>query len=119
MATKTKKVTAKQLKNKNADTILTIDGKDVELTFNFGVLGELEDIYGSIDKALMEIQSGKVKAITNFIWANMVQDDDTITVKQVGKMLDMNFIQEMMAKMGKAMNNSFGTIEGNSEDLGE
>lgn len=116
----TKKTTAKQLRNKNVETKVNIDGKEYELTFNFGVLGELEDIYGSIDKALNEIQQGKVKAITNFIYANMIQEDENenLTVKQVGKMLDMNFIVELTSKMGKAIENSFGKTEGN-ENVGE
>lgn len=116
----TKKANAKQLKNKNMDTKMNIGGREYELTFNFGVLGELEDLYGSVDKALNELQKGKVKAITSWIYANMILEDgnEDLNINKVGKMLDMDFINELIKKMGIAMENSFGKTEGN-EEVGE
>lgn len=117
----TKKVTAKQLKNNKKEQAVKIDGREYTVSFNFAVLGELEEIYGDINTALEKLQSGNIKAITNLMYAIMVQEDgnENLTIKKVGKMLDMNFINELISKMGKAMSNDFGGADETSEEVGE
>lgn len=115
-----KKVTAKQLKANKKEQTISVNGREYVISFNFGVMGELEEIYGDINTALNELQKGKVKALTNLMYAIMVQEDgnEDLTVRQVGKMLDMDFINEFTGKMGKAMVDGFGEAE-EKEDLGE
>ena len=115
-----KKITAKQLKTNKKEQIIKVDGREYTISFNLGVLGELEDIYGDMDIALGELQKGKIKAITNLMYAIMVQEEgnENLTIRKVGKMLDQNFINEITGKMGKAMKNDFGGEEEN-EDVGE
>lgn len=115
-----KKVTAKQLKSSKEQAI-RIGGREYKISFNFGVLGELEEIYGDINKALTELQKGKVKALTNLMYAVMKQEEgnEDLTVRQVGKMLDMDFINELTGKMGKALIDGFGETEETSEEMGE
>ena len=117
-----KRVTAKQLKgNTKSDTKVTIDGREYELSFNFGVLGELEEKYGDVNTALTKLQSGNIKAITAWIYANMILEDgnEDLTERKVSKMLDVNFINEIQGKMGKAMLNDFGENEEVNEEVGE
>ncbi|GKX65649.1 hypothetical protein [Inconstantimicrobium mannanitabidum] len=113
-----KKVTAKELQGKKPVT-LEIGGKEYELTYNFGVLGELEECYGTVEKAMQELQKGKIKAISRWIWANMlVQDDnENLTVRQVERMLNVDFMERVIEKMNLAMEQSFGDPTG--EELGE
>ncbi|WP_160684681.1 hypothetical protein [Clostridium sp. C2-6-12] len=115
-----KKVTAKQLKSNKKEQTIKVDGREYVISFNFGVMGELEDIYGDINTALNELQKGKVKALTNLMYAVMVQEEgnEDLTPRKVGKMLDMDFINELTGKMGKAMVDGFGETE-ETEDLGE
>lgn len=116
-----RKVTAKQLKTTNKEQIIKVDGREYKVSFNFGVMGELEEIYGDINKALTELQAGKIKALTNLMYAIMVQEDgnENLTPKKVGKMLDMDFINELTGKMGKAMIDGFGEAEETNEEVGE
>jgi len=109
----TKKITAKQLKTNKKEQIVKVDGREYVISFNFGVMGELEDIYGDINTALAELQLGKIRAIQNLMYAIMVQEEgnENLTVRQVGKMLDQNFMTEIIGKMGKAMVNDFGEAE--------
>ena len=115
-----KRVTAKQLKGKKAEQIIKVGGRDYIISFNFGVMGELEEIYGDINIALAELQKGKIKSIINLMYAIMSQEDgnEDLTVKKVGKMLDQNFMSEITSKMGKAMRNDFGEAE-EKEEVGE
>jgi hypothetical protein len=115
-----KKITAKQLKTDKKEQIVKVDGREYTISFNLGVLGELEDIYGDMDMALAELQKGKIKAITNFMYAIMIQEEgnENLTIRKVGKMLDQNFIDEIIGKMGEAMKNDFGVAEEN-EDVGK
>lgn len=117
----TKKVTAKQLQTNKKEQTIKVDGREYTVSFNFAVLGELEEIYGDINKALAELQNGKIKAITNFVYAIMKPEDgnENLTPLQVGKMLDMNFINEIQGKMGKAMIDGFGEAEETNEEMGE
>ena len=111
--TNTKKITGKQLRNKNIDTKVTIGGRDYEITFNMGVLAELEDIYGSVEKAMDALNKQSVRAIINLMYAVMKQEDgnEDLTVRQVGKMLDLNFMEEIIRKSGVAINKDFGEAE--------
>lgn len=116
-----KNVTAKQLKNKGNPNV-TVQGRKYEISLNMGVLGELEEIYGNIDKAMKELQAKKIKAYINFMYAIMVLEEgnEDLTPKKVGKMLDTNFINDLIEKTGTAMLNSFGEAEEDeNEELGE
>lgn len=112
-----KRVTSKQLRNKGNGKV-TVNGREYEIAMNMGVLGELEEIYGSIDLAMKDIQDKKIKAITNLMYAVMVQEEgnEDLTPRKVGKMLDMNFINDIYDKAGKAMINSFGEAEQEDEN---
>jgi len=114
------KTTAKQLKSKKAEQTVKVDGREYTISFNFGVMGELEEIYGDIKRALEELQKGKVKAITSLMYAIMIQEEgnENLTIKKVGKMLDVNFINEITSKMGKAMKSDFGEVN-EKEEVGE
>ncbi len=117
-----KRITAKQLKTNKKEQVVKVGGRDYTVSFNFGVMGELEEIYGDVNTALAELQKAKIKAITNLMYAIMKQEDgnENLTIRQVGKMLDQNFMSEITCKMGKAMKNDFGeSEETNEEDLGE
>lgn len=113
----TKRTTAKQIRNKG-NGIVTINGREYKIALNMGVLGELEDIYGSIDLAMKELQSQKIKAMINLMYAVMIQEEgnEDLTPKKVGKMLDMQFINDIIDKTGAAMLNSFGEVEKEEED---
>jgi len=115
-----KKITAKQLKSNKKEQVVKVAGRDYTVSFNFGVMGELEEIYGDVNTALAELQKAKIKAITNLMYAIMKQEDgnENLTIRQVGKLLDQNFMSEITSKMGKAMQNDFGE-ETKEKDLGE
>lgn len=116
-----KRVTAKQLKSKKIDNKVTVKGREYEITMNMGVLAELEDIYGDVNTAMKALQSKKVRAYIDFMYAIMVLEDgnENLTRKEVGKMLDANFINDLIEKTGAAMKNSFGEAEEKEDNLGE
>lgn len=115
-----KKVKGKQLKNKKNDNKVIIKGREYEITLSLGVLAELEDIYGDVDAAMKALQSKKVRPYIDFMYAIMVLEDgnENLTRREVGRMLDMDFINDLIGKTEVAMKNSFGEAEEN-ESMGE
>lgn len=116
-----KKIKAKQLKNKNIDNKVIVQGREYEINMNLGVLAELEDIYGDVDKAMKSLQSKKIRPYIDFMYAIMIQEDgnEKLTRKEVGKMLDTDFISNLIGKTEVAMKNSFGEAEEKEDNLGE
>lgn len=115
----TKKITAKQLKGHNNK--IKVDGRDYELDINFNVLAELEDEYGSVETGLIELQKGTVKAIRLMMYAIMTQEqcNENLTIKEVGKKLNSEFMNEITSKLGKSMKDSFGESEETNKEVGE
>jgi len=60
-----------------------------EIDFTMNALCELEEIYGSIDDALVAISKRKLKDIRTFLWAGLLENRELITQKEVGKMINM------------------------------
>lgn len=110
-----KKLNAKQLQSKGKKKV-TVNGRDYEIVMNFGVMGELEELYGNINTAMKEINNGKIKAMTNLMYAVMVQEEgnEDLTPRKVGKMLDMDFINEL-TKISDAVIESMPQDDGNNE----
>ncbi|HSA06148.1 MAG TPA: hypothetical protein P5556_03105 [Candidatus Gastranaerophilales bacterium] len=82
---------------------ITINNKTKYLHYDLNAFAELEEIYGSIDKALNELSEGRVKAIINFLWAGLIHEDETLSIKDVGKMFDLSQIQEIGSLINKAI----------------
>ena len=98
------RVTAKQLKtNKVNTTTFTLGDKEYEMKFDFNVMCELEEVYGDISLAMEDLQKTKVKAIRALIYSIIKIEDDSVTLKGIGAMLDMNFITEFSTKFGNKM----------------
>lgn len=118
-------VKGKQLKTNsvNKEQTITVGGKEYKLTLDFNVMAELEEIYGDFNLALNDILNMKIKAIRAFIYAiiKAEDEDEDLTIKKVGKMLDMNFITDFLNKMGEVLKNDMPekTEEMKHDELGE
>ena len=103
----TKKIKGNQLKTKkSAPTTFDLGGVTYKMSMDFNVMSELEEVYGDINKALNDLQLMKVKAIRAVIYATVKVENEEITLKEVGSMLDMSFMQDFARKMGLVMADS-------------
>ncbi|AOZ77385.1 hypothetical protein AQ983_16840 [Clostridium pasteurianum DSM 525 = ATCC 6013] len=89
---------------------IEVGGKTYPIVFDFNVLSELEDIYGDVSKAFEDLEKVKIKAIRALVYSLIKVEDEEITLKDVGKMLDMDFINKFVEKAGIALNNDMPEV---------
>jgi len=77
--------------------------KERHLKFDLNAFAELEDIYGDINNAFEAMQKGSIKAIRALLWAGLIHEDKTLTIEQVGSMIDMSNINEVVGAISKAI----------------
>jgi len=94
----------KDVKSK-AVKITLLDGVERTVKLTLNAMAELEERYGSIEKAFAELDKGSMKALRCVLWAAFVEDDPEITERQVGSLIDVQYMQTLMEKLGEAFTN--------------
>ena len=89
--------------------------KERHLKFDLNAFAELEDIYGDINNAFEAMQKGSIKAIRAMLWAGLVHEDKTLTIEQVGSMIDMSNINDVISAISKAISEALPQTEGETE----
>lgn len=89
--------------------------KERTMLFDLNALCELEESYGSIDKAFKEIQKMSFKTIRKLLFICLSHEDETLTEKQVGQFIGLNNIEAITSKITEA----FGISTPQSEEKNE
>lgn len=84
-------------------TITLNDGVEREIRFTLNAMAELEDRYGSVDKAFDAMQDGSIKAARCVLWAGLLHNDENLTEKQVGDLIDLSCLDQIMSGLNGAM----------------
>lgn len=84
-------------------TITLNDGVEREIRFTLNALAELEDKFGSVDAAFAELDKGSVKAVRFVLWAGLSDTDEGLTEQQVGRLIDLGLINDIMEQLGNAL----------------
>lgn len=105
---------ASELKNKGIG--FKLNAKDYELKFDMNTFCELEEVYGDINQAFEDLQNRKLKAIRALIYSAIKSEDETVTLKEVGKMLTLSDIEKLGTAINEALNISMPEVE---ENMGE
>lgn len=77
--------------------------KERELKYDLNSFAEMEEKYGTIDKAIKAMENGSIKAIRFILWAGLIHEDDSITEKDVGAMITMQDLEQLSEKLNTAM----------------
>lgn len=100
-------------------TITLNDGVEREVRFTLNALAELEEKYGSVEKAFEALDSGSIKAARFVLWAGFMEADPSLTEKQVGSLIDvplMSRIKEgLVAALAEDMPEKSEETPGQSE----
>lgn len=105
---------AAELRNKGIK--FTLGNKEYELKFNMNTFCELEEVYSDINKAFEDLQLMKIKAIRALLYAAIKVEDDTVTVKSVGDLLQLGDLERLGIVINEALSESMPEIE---ENMGE
>lgn len=85
-------------------TITLNDGVERELRFTLNAMAEMEDKYGSVDAAFKKLDEGSIKAARFILWAGFQHlEEEGLTERKVGDLLDLGSLQRIMATMSEAM----------------
>ena len=102
---------ASELRNKGIK--FTLGNKEHELKFNMNTFCELEEVYGDINKAFEDLQLMKIKAIRALLYAAIKVEDDTVTLKSVGDLLQLDDLERLGTVINEALSESMPEIEQN------
>ena len=78
--------------------------KERTLVFDLNAFADLEEMFGSIDEAMQALQNGKIKALRAILWAGLKHEDEELTEREVGKMITLNNMKEVMEGINTSIN---------------
>ena len=81
------------------------------LVYDLNAFAELEEQFGSIEKAMEALEGGKIKAIIAILWAGLVHEDESLTPKMVGSIIGLTDLQEVADALGKAISSAMPDVE--------
>lgn len=112
---------------KDTSTWVKLD-KNRNLRFDMNAFIELEDKFGSIQDALDALQKinpeakakkgqkrQDLKIFRTFLWAGLVHEDEALTEKDVGKLVDLNNIGEVANAIMSAVDAALPEVD--EEDI--
>ena len=76
--------------------------KKREIRFDMNALAELEEIYGSFDKAMAALKNSSIKAMRALLYSGLKHEDKKLTIEQVGAMVDMASLSSVTMKITEA-----------------
>jgi hypothetical protein len=91
------------LNNVREKSVVIALDKERHFKFDMNAFAELEEKFGDVEDALKALQGGKIKAIRTILWAGLLWEDETLTEKQVGGMLSLENMPEVMEKVNEAI----------------
>lgn len=84
-------------------TYITLnDGVEREVKFTLNAMAEMEDRYGSVDKAFEALDANSMKAVRFVLWCGLMHTDENLTEQQVGNLIDVRIMHELMEQLGDA-----------------
>ena len=107
----------KDVKSK-AVKITVTDGVERSLKFTLNAMAELEDKYGSVEAAFEELDKGSIKAVRFILWAGLIHEDESLSEKTVGNLIDIQLMQDLMGSVGEALGNDMPEQENSANTEG-
>lgn len=94
------------------------DGKERTLKYTLNAMAELEERYGSVEEAFKQLDKNSIKAVRCVLWAGLIHEDPTLTELEVGNLIDMEFMAQLMETMEVALKSDMPDEESLPEKVG-
>lgn len=93
---------------KHKKVMITLnDGVEREVKFTLNAMAELEDKFGSVQAAFDKLEKeNSMKALRTILWAGFIHKEPNLTEQQVGNLIDLAYMQELMASLSSAFGDS-------------
>ena len=100
-----------EVKSKTIKVTLN-DGVERNIKFTLNALAELEDKFGSVQAAFDKLEKeNSMKALRAVLWAGFLHESPNLTEQEVGNLIDLGYMQELIASLNKALENDLETPE--------
>lgn len=96
-------ITGNDLKQAESGATVILGGKEYSLSVDFNVICELEDHYGSFEKAGDALGKGKMTDVRFLLSAILKQTDGTMTERRVGRLITLQNMNTVMKALARAM----------------
>lgn len=95
------------------------DGKERTLKFTLNAMAELEERYGSVEEAFKQLEANSIKAARCVLWAGLIWEEPTLTEYEVGNLIDLDTLQELMGTVETALTSDMPIQDNNAQALSE
>lgn len=94
------------------------DGVEREIKFTLNAMAELEERYGSVEDAFKVLEEkNSMKALRCILWAGLMHDKaNPLTETQVGDLIDLKYMKELMDSLGQAFEKDLPNEEDGSKE---
>jgi hypothetical protein len=104
-------MTGKELKQTGNITKIALGGKDYEIAMDFNAICDLEEHYGSFNKAAKVLDGigadfdkvGAMKDIRFLLYVMLRHSDENLTEREAGRLMTLQDMQKIMNSLGEAM----------------
>ena len=85
--------------------------KPRKLRFTLNALSEIEDKLGVSFTEIGEVlKKPKMKDLLVVLWAGLIHEDEDLTIKEVGNMIDISDLEMVSEKLGEAFAAATGEV---------
>lgn len=103
---------AAELKNKGIK--FKLGDREHELRLDMNTFCELEEVYGDLNAAFVDLQKMKLKAVRALIYAAVKVEDEKITLKAVGEQLGLKDLERLGTAINEALNQAMPEADENT-----
>jgi hypothetical protein len=86
--------------------------KERNLKYDLNAFAELEERFGSVQKAFEELEKQKLKAVRAVLWAGLIHEDPKLTEQQVGAMLSFGDLATILPAVTEAITAALPQVDG-------
>lgn len=92
-----------KLKDIRPQPLTIVLDKPRRLIYDLNAFAELETIFGSVEESQKALETGGFVAARALLWAGLLADEPTLTLRDVGAMLGPNSLEMVMERIAQAM----------------
>ena len=86
------------------------------IKFDLNAFAELEEKYGSMEKAFSAMRSGSIKAARTLLWAGLLHEDESLTERKVGSLVTLENLNAVMDGITEALTEALPQDEATAQE---
>lgn len=109
-------VTSADLKNKGV--LITLGGKEYDLEFDMNALCDMQDRYGTLDKAFDKVSNNlNMKDLRFILWKALQHSEPKITEQETGRLITLQDIDAVTSALNAAMGAALPEPDGDEKNV--